>query len=180
MTKTCTTCGETQPETAFYWRERDRASMSQCKVCIRAKSAKWRQVNMTDDRKASWNGYLRDRRAGIKDAVFAAYGGYQCACCGETEKAFLTIDHIANDGASFRREQFPRKSQSHGAGHWTYSWIVRHQFPEGFQVLCMNCNFGKRMNGGICPHSATCNDQARAVGSSDPKWSASGLTRVAG
>jgi hypothetical protein len=39
-------------------------------------------------------------------------------------------------------------------------------------VLCMNCNHGKRMNNGTCPHQVRCNDQAKAVESSDSKRSA--------
>jgi hypothetical protein len=30
--------------------------------------------------------------------------------------------------------------------------IIKTGFPDGYQVLCMNCNWGKRMNKGICPH----------------------------
>ena len=75
-----------------------------------------------------------------------AYGGYQCACCGETEPLFLTIDHINNDGNKHRK-----KFQSRGDG--LYKWLKHNNYPEGFQVLCMNCNHGKRRNGGICPHN---------------------------
>jgi hypothetical protein len=25
-------------------------------------------------------------------------------------------------------------------------------FPAGFQVLCFNCNQGRRLNHGVCPH----------------------------
>lgn len=25
-------------------------------------------------------------------------------------------------------------------------------YPEGYQVLCYNCNCGKSINNGICPH----------------------------
>jgi hypothetical protein len=39
-----------------------------------------------------------------KVLVFAAYGGFKCACCGETEPTMLTIDHKNEDGAAFRRK----------------------------------------------------------------------------
>ncbi len=68
----------------------------------------------------------------------------QCACCGEKEIKFLSIDHINNDGAAHKKEI--------GGFGYLYTWIIKNNFPEDFQVLCMNCNFGKRMNGGICPH----------------------------
>ena len=34
-----------------------------------------------------------------------------------------------------------------------YIWLKNNNFPEGFQVLCFNCNCGKARNKGICPHS---------------------------
>jgi hypothetical protein len=78
----------------------------------------------------------------VKDKVFMAYGGYCCACCKEEEKAFLTIDHINNDGYKHRKEI----GQSN-----TYRWLKDNNYPPGFQVLCMNCQWGK-MHYGICPH----------------------------
>jgi hypothetical protein len=35
--------------------------------------------------------------------VLAAYGG-KCVCCGEAEEAFLTLDHVNNDGKQHRAE----------------------------------------------------------------------------
>lgn len=81
----------------------------------------------------------------LKDVVFEAYGGYICKCCGETEKAFLSLDHINEDGAEHRRAL---KGQS------IFSWIKQHNFPEGFQILCMNCNCAKHRNHGVCPHQS--------------------------
>lgn len=96
-------------------------------------------------------GRVKDKRKRIKlrDAAFEAYGGYVCKCCGETEKLFLQIDHVNNDGAKHRREVFGKKS---GSGQNIYRWLRDNNFPEGFQVLCANCNLGKHRNGGICPH----------------------------
>lgn len=81
--------------------------------------------------------YSRDR-----DILYEKYGGYTCKCCGETEKAFLTIDHINGGGSKHRKEV----GQSN-----IYRWLKQNNYPEGFQVLCMNCQWGKK-NCGICPH----------------------------
>lgn len=89
---------------------------------------------------------MKEYRERVKDAVFAAYGGYVCVCCGETEKRFLTIDHINNDGAKHRKEIGFR------GGIGIHLWLCKNAFPEGFQVLCFNCNHGKQLNGGTCPH----------------------------
>jgi len=73
------------------------------------------------------------------------YGG-KCACCGETNIKFLTIDHINNDGFKWRKD--------HGNDNIGY-WLARHAYPEGYQILCFNCNCGRQFNQenpGICPH----------------------------
>lgn len=46
--------------------------------------------------------YCQAYRQRIKQKVFDHYGE-RCACCGETERLFLTLDHVNNDGAEHRR-----------------------------------------------------------------------------
>lgn len=71
-------------------------------------------------------------------------GTMKCNCCGENEWIFLEIDHVNNDGNKHRKE----------LGHDRIeSWLIKNNFPEGFQVLCSNCNKGRHLNGGICPHA---------------------------
>jgi len=60
---------------------------------------------------------------------------------------FLSIDHINNDGHKHRRENNIR------TGEQMYRWLAKNNFPPGFQVLCMNCQWGKRNNNGVCPHT---------------------------
>lgn len=87
----------------------------------------------------------------LRHEVIMAYGGYVCACCGETEPLFLEIDHVQNDGAAHRRALgYPGNGK--GGCSSTLKWIKSNGFPRGFQVLCANCNKGKDRNGGICPH----------------------------
>ena len=76
-----------------------------------------------------------------KKLVFEHYGK-KCICCGETEMTFLTIDHIEGGGEKHRKK----------IGRKINDWLVKNNFPEGFQTLCFNCNWGKHINGGICPH----------------------------
>ena len=73
-----------------------------------------------------------------------AYGS-ECACCGITEEVFLTIDHIDNNGSAHRREIGPKSG-----GVAIYGWLEHNDYPEGFQVLCHNCNYAKYR--GVCPH----------------------------
>lgn len=81
--------------------------------------------------------YKRKRRL----LVYEAYGGIKCNCCGEDEELFLSIDHVNNDGykEGLNSQQLVDK-------------LIRENFPEGYQILCRNCNYGKHLNGGTCPH----------------------------
>lgn len=81
----------------------------------------------------------------LKSLVINSYGG-KCSCpgCIETNIDFLTIDHSFNDGGKIREE----------IGCATvYRDLKKRGFPkdEGIQVLCYNCNMGKRRTGS-CPH----------------------------
>jgi predicted nucleic acid-binding Zn-ribbon protein len=88
--------------------------------------------------------------AALREQVFSAYGGKKCACCGEDNPLFLTIDHINNDGADMRNNGVHGRS-----GTAFYQWLRKSGFPSGFQVLCYNCNLGKHRNGGVCPHKSS-------------------------
>ena len=43
----------------------------------------------------------------------------------------LTLDHINNDGAEHRRRMVSKD---------IVLYLIRNNFPEGFQILCYNCN----------------------------------------
>lgn len=125
---------------------------SQCKYRethreqLREQSQKYRE-KYTEEIKIK----IKNRTQKIKDEVFEHYGGYKCACCGETTKKFLSLDHINGGGNKSRR-------QTGGGGVNTYLWIKRNNFLPGFQVLCFNCNQGRYLNGGICPHKEIKNE----------------------
>lgn len=88
--------------------------------------------------------YMRARGQALKAETLAAYGGARCVCCGETVAAFLTIDHIDGCGVARRKTE--------GAGTTFYRLLKKRGFPPGFRVLCFNCNCGRRVNRGRCPH----------------------------
>lgn len=70
-------------------------------------------------------------------------GEMKCVCCGTEGLVFLCLDHINGDGNEHRKEI--------GQGINVYYWVKRNNFPDGFQVLCYNCNIAKR-DGEFCPH----------------------------
>jgi hypothetical protein len=80
-----------------------------------------------------------------KEIVINKYGG-ECACCHENIIEFLVIDHINGRGNEHR------KKAGVGLGVNICRWIINNNFPEGFRVLCHNCNavLGRF---GFCPHS---------------------------
>lgn len=114
---------------------------SLCKLCKARARKKYHENG--DERRAG----NRERKRRLKAQVFDAYGGPKCVCCGEETQDFLSIDHINDDGADHRREL----KEKHGYIMDMYRWLKNHNFPEGFQVLCFNCNFAKG-HFGICPH----------------------------
>lgn len=87
----------------------------------------------------------------LKVQTLDAYGGVRCICCGEQELAFLTLDHVDNDGAEHRR--LLRAQGSAGVGFYSYLRARGYPNKPRLQVLCYNCNCGKRANNGICPHT---------------------------
>lgn len=110
--------------------------------------------NRLDPEWVAWNRARgRDYWKALRHETIMAYGGYRCACCGETEPMFLSLDHVNNDGASHRRS-LGYGGNGKGASSRTLKWLKDNNFPEGFQVLCMNCNTGKQRNNGVCPHDS--------------------------
>lgn len=86
--------------------------------------------------------YQRQLRQRDRANVIEAYGG-KCVCCGESEEAFLEIDHVDGGGNAHRRE-FASTRQ-------IYTWLRANGYPDGFQILCSNCNKAKERPDG-CPH----------------------------
>lgn len=118
-----------------------------CQRCRKAKSEAQRRY-----RSKHYEKYKRTTKnycVKIKTEVFSAYGGLMCNCCGETEFQFLSLDHVFNDGYIKRQELKTRC-----AGASVYLDLRRNNYPDKhrYQVLCMNCNYGKKLNGGVCPH----------------------------
>jgi hypothetical protein len=131
--KTCTKCKETKPVSQFRRHAAYKGGRhSHCIPCEKTYQK-------------SRNAEKRERNRQIKQEVIEHYGGV-CSCCGEDIQAFLTIDHVKQNGSEHRKK--------HGLspGTDTYKWIKRNNYPKDFQVLCFNCNCGRSVNGGVCPH----------------------------
>jgi len=78
------------------------------------------------------------KRRNLRDRILALehYGGLKCACCGEEEFSFLSLDHIVDGmGSSHGRDLFGSGSV---AGNHMYRKPRLQGFPDGFRVPCMN------------------------------------------
>lgn len=172
--RTCYKCGETKALEFFVKDPRYTSGVRPiCKVCKNkeahqsylrhrekriAKVQEWYWENREhkieyakewyEGNKDKHRGYGVGYRNKLRDDVFGAYGG-KCSCCGETERMFLTIDHIDGNGNQHRKATLGSFNR---AGLSTYAWLRQNDYPKGFQCLCQNCNVGKHRNKGICPH----------------------------
>ena len=99
----------------------------------------------------------KEHNRALKVLIMNTYGNGYCKCCGETEMAFLSLDHIKGGGAVSRRIMLglPDDYRSPPAGNPYYRALQKAGFPnkEDMQVLCLNCNRAKH-DLGICPHLA--------------------------
>jgi len=90
----------------------------------------------------------------IKLKMFEAYGNC-CSCCGETEKSFLTLDHIDGSGAKHRKEGL--------TGWYLWEHLMKNGFPkDNYRLLCYNCNCSRGQYG-ECAHKKHLNVIFRAV-----------------
>lgn len=78
----------------------------------------------------------RKRKQKIKVEVLTHYGGGSLSCikCGETRLPALSIDHINGRGTEERKLLGK-------AGYGFYHWLKKQEYPDGYQTLCMNCQF---------------------------------------
>ena len=124
------TCKKCQARYMRQWSRKNRKK-------TRAAGKRWRDANREQARTIT----ARGKRA-LRNEFLAAYGA-RCACCGETEATFLTLEHIGGGGSQDRR--------SSGGTHMIFLRLKRQGWPKDrFTVLCHNCQFGERIGG--CPH----------------------------
>lgn len=143
----CIKCGKNPPEKPAL----------HCSVCLeyvrnnnlKLKEDKYRRIKIKQAAKARYllnrekdSATIKEKNRLAKLEVVSHYGG-RCNCCGELNIFFLCVDHINNDGNEHRKT-VPNGSKF-------YTWIIKNDFPDYLQILCYNCNQGKRFTG-ICPH----------------------------
>ena len=135
--KQCTRCDTVQDIECFGPSKKTKdGKRSCCKTCEVANTKRWLAKNP---------GYLAERNQKLRIELIAAYGG-KCACCGESQYEFMSLDHIANG----RGNPADRSEPS----YVLWGRLRREGWPQGeFQILCHNCNLAKGFYG-ACPHGS--------------------------
>lgn len=130
----CSTCGHYKKQEMFYSNPTTKDGLhNHCKMCsIKHASSEVSRVGR------------HGRRQRERMIALCAYtkGKPACKCCGESIYEFLCIDHVYGGGVQHRKQ----------VGTNFYRWLANNQFPNGFQVLCHNCNMAKGFYG-KCPHA---------------------------
>lgn len=161
----CSSCPGEKKLTDFYLfkdgKYAGKRRTGQCKPCSVKRQSDYAAKNVERVQKRSKTYHLanrdrllpaaRARNRKIKARVMAAYSSEvpACACCREIEPLFLAIDHIDGGGAK------QRKALGLQTGDQFYRWLIKQNFPPGYRVLCHNCNLGRSLNGGKCPHEVS-------------------------
>jgi hypothetical protein len=78
-------------------------------------------------------------RREYKRKVFNHYGNF-CPC-GVSDIRALQIDHIDNNGAEERKRLGGQKF----SGWIFYQFLIKNEYPTGYQTLCANCNMIKQL-----------------------------------
>ena len=133
MGKRCSKCNTVKDHSAFGSREGGRLK-SWCQECLNTASKVRSSSPQVKDRLSR---YHKMDNAGLRLGCLQHYSNAAipvCKCCGVTTLVFLSIDHIKNDGNIHRKQ----------VGSNLYRWLRDNSYPEGYQVLCMNCQFSKR------------------------------------
>jgi hypothetical protein len=90
----------------------------------------------------------RNWRLRFKRKIMSHYcedGIVKCIRCKFEDIRALSIDHITGGGIKHRKA-----IGAVGSAEF-YRWLRNNNYPAGFQVLCMNCQFIKRFENNECP-----------------------------
>ena len=130
------------------WRDETRKQCLQCKEIkplteFPRKGPTWQPRCRICDAIFCYERYQKQTEE-LKEKVFDALGRV-CSCCGESEPAFLTLDHVGGGGKEHRK-----KLSKYNA---LYRDVLASVDSGKYRILCMNCNWAIRF-GKQCPHQS--------------------------
>lgn len=147
--RVCKSCGELKPASDYplphSWR---------CTLCYKKHQrryrdehkdldgSRWRKSFEKPQTKNNHNAWGRRNRQKLRLQIIMHYSPEGiCQNCGCNDIRILSIDHINGGGCKHR------KSLGGGSKAF-YNWIIKNNFPPGFQILCPNCQTRKKWEKG--------------------------------
>ena len=145
MKKTCSKC-KIEKHVVFFSKNKSQKSdyCNQCKECHKEYSKnnkdkiseKKKEYYKNNKKKCIENSKKYNKK--YRKVVINHYTKGKNTCmwyegCDITDPDMLAIDHINNDGAEHRRKVG-------GSGNIVVKWLIKNNFPLGFQILCCNHN----------------------------------------
>ena len=144
-TKVCKMCEKEKSVDDFHFTNKAKGyRQSYCKLCNSEYTRRWRKGNREKVSRQNANSNTRARLR-LRAEMLEAYGG-QCACCGETEEHFLTLDHIHGVPDHHRWPSGKRVT-----GLTLLRKTKKEGWPDAYRILCWNCNCSIGIHG-FCPH----------------------------
>jgi hypothetical protein len=131
-----------------------------CPTCLKEAHKRWKSAHPDREKEVRRNHYnkhkersrklSREKRFLLKIEVLTQYSpnkvlGCCWMDCNIHDVDMLSLDHIENNGAKERREQYGDNKGFSGGSTRVYSRVKREGFPEGFQTLCMNHQWKKEI-----------------------------------
>lgn len=121
----CNKCNRNKPFLDFYKKAQNKNGYDYtCKIC-------YNKIRQSREQR-SYDSRLRLKALSVL--------GDRCANCGFSDVRALQIDHI-NGGGNLERRKL-------GGRHRAIFRKIVNGFVDGYQVLCANCNWIKRLENG--------------------------------
>lgn len=148
-TKVCSRCKQEKPLSEFPLRKEGKdGHRGVCRVCrntqARQKDRGVYNKRYREQHREYLSSYRKQRNLSLKLEVMGHYGGARCACCGEDRIEFLCFDHVEGGGTQHRKS-------IGNMGRQFYYWLKLNGYPNGYRVLCYNCNMSIGFYG-YCSH----------------------------
>lgn len=142
--KKCTYCMAEKSVKEFRLRiDRINQIKAECKECEKTRRQKY---NFEEPEMVKKWRQTHSRKMKLETlSNYSINGEIKCACCEEKTIEFLCIDHI-NGGGNKERKQLKREGKSF------YYYLKQKNYPEGYRILCYNCNMAFGCFG-YCPHT---------------------------
>lgn len=153
--KNCKRCNKIKPTSSFNKNKRTKTGLCfYCKDCVREFNKKYAPLYKHKQKEYQKRFYILNKEKVNKESnerwrneriiclSYYSKNKMECACCKENNYEFLAIDHINGGGNKHVKS----------IGGKLVRWLIKNNFPQGFRVLCHNCNMSLG-HYGYCPHT---------------------------